>query len=357
MRIAFVCTQPPGYGGAATSSYEAIKHLRALGADVTGYFIDHCGREGCDHGKGLAFDPLSDWHDPEGIGGIVKLARCEAGKRGALDGDYDIAVGKNYGAAILMRLRQDIPTVYLTSGLGFLSKIDEPYTEIDRPFPDNSPDIHALKAVSHVIVHSSLILDYYRRHLPPDLLAKVVGGVVPTPDMAVPANLPEPIPYLDRRFDVALLSSSWKRPVKNGRLAKYVSLRVGATGGRVVAIGNEWGMPSSHETAMGLVSHEVALMAVAGSRVVVIPSLLDASPGVYTEAIALGCNVVASPNIGNTWGHPAETFAPSVEMGPFAATVLRACKLDRQMGYREINPPAVARQLLERLGDIVRRGR
>jgi hypothetical protein len=353
MHIAMVCTQPPGYGGAATSTYEAIKYLRLLGADVTGFFVDHCG--GCEKGWKQPFDALSDWHDPEDIGGIVKVPRCKASKPDAFAGDFDVVVGKNYGAAMLLR-GIDTPTAMITSGLSFLSRIRTPVTEIHLDVPETSEDVMAIESVDEVIVHSTLIQDYYLRHLPPRLLPQVVAPVIPTPDLAVPRELPDALPYLDRPFDVALLASSWSRPVKNRWLAKYVSLRVGAAGGRVVVVGDNWGSASSHEDSRGLVSHEEALVAVSQARVVVIPSLLDASPGVYTEAIALGCNVVVSPNVGNCWEHPAELMAADLDPGHFAEVVAHAVLQSRQLHYRTIDPMATARMLLDRLGQIARRG-
>jgi len=352
MRIGMVCTQPPGYGGAATSTYEAIKYLRLLGADVTGFFVDHCG--GCDKGWQQPFDAMSDWHDPDDIGGIVKVPRCKAGKPDAFSGDFDVVVGKNYGASMLLR-GMDTPTAMITSGLSFLSRIRSPVTEISLPVPETSEDVMAIESVNEVIVHSSLIQDYYLDHLPSRLLPKVVAPVIPTPDLAVPRDLPDALPYMDREFDVALIASSWSRPVKNRWLAKYVSLRVGAAGGRVVVVGDKWGAPSQHEDARGLVSHDEALHAIAAARVVVVPSLLDASPGVYTEGIAMGCNLVVSPNVGNCWGHPPGLVADTLEPGAFAAVVAHAVKLSQQESYREIDPMATATMLLERLAQIARR--
>lgn len=357
MRITIVSTQRPGYGGAATSAYEAIKHLRRLGHDVTGLFIDHCGDPECQHSGAVPHGPADPWYDPDGISGVNGVGTCKARESSDwLPQDSDVVVGKNYGAAALVGAGCRCPTVYWTSGVPELANIAKPFVEYSEPLDRTRPDIQAIAATTITLVHSSLVLDHYRRVLTPDLRHHLVEVIVPTPDMVPLDSMPDRIPYMAREYDAVMIASEWGRTVKNPWLAKYTSLALGRAGERVAVIGGGWRHPSRHETHHGLVSHARALDVLADSRVLVIPSYFDASPNVYTEAIALGCNVVVSPNVGNCWDHPTETMAPTLDPNNFAwDTVLRAVSLEDQLPHRRIDPDGTATAMVSVLQAAIAR--
>lgn len=354
LRVLMVSTQRPGYGGAATSTYEVIKALREIGVDVEGLFIDHCADPACDRTASLPYKATDRWYDPEDIGGIDGIGTCAVRSGAAAipdPGRFDVVVGKNYGAAAMVGAAYGgrIPTVYWTSGLPAASHLSGPFTEMTPILPEAlkaSPDYKAIEATDVTMVHSTLLMDFYRRTLP-DAMVERLRGVVPTPDLVRVDELPDSVPYPARMYDLALVASTWSRPVKGPWLAKYASLVQGSLGGRVVICGGDWKHPSQHETQLGLVSHAQVLRTLADSRVVLIPSWFDAAPNVYTEAVLLGCNAIVTPCVGNIDGHPGELLAEPTPESVSEALRYADAAVGRQLQYRAIEPRNVVDQVID----------
>ena len=324
MRILYVCTQRPGYGGAATEAYEAIKWLRKLGHHVHGVFADD----------------RPDLCDPDGIGGITAAPWGFLEKPGALLTEkFDVAVGKNWAAAHMLRGLSS-PTIYVTSSVQSLSM---PRTGQARGlFPPDGDDAKGFRAVSRVIVHSTLDMAIYRRELSPDLAAKLVPDVVRTSVLA--ARLPEgpAKPLGERRWDICMAVSNWERETKGPAVAKAICERFKSSR-KIVVCGEKFAV--SGVDCYGLVPHWKMLQIMADSRVIAIPSLYDSSPNVYVEAYHAGCNIVASPSVGNIEDHPSSFLAASATADAFATPIAEALLVSVQVPYRVETPDAVARQL------------
>jgi hypothetical protein len=268
VRILYVCTQRPGYGGASTEAYETIKWLRKLGHRVRGVFVD----------------PDPTLCDPDGIGNII--AGPDMANQSLLRGEFDVAVGKNWAAAYMIR-GLPVPKVYVTSGIGFMAQ--EPFAPSVGMFASGSADVMGFSSATRVVSHSTLDMDIYRRFMPGPLAAKLVPEVVRTSVLA--ARLPDgPVkPLGERRWDICMAASTWDRPTKGGVVAKAIcglfksSRRIVVCGEKFAVTGVDW---------YGLVPHRKMLSIMADSRVVAIPSMYDSSPNVYVEAVHAGCNVV-----------------------------------------------------------------
>jgi SAM-dependent methyltransferase/glycosyltransferase involved in cell wall biosynthesis len=352
MRICYVFTQPPGYGGASTEAYETIKRLRALSHDVTGVAIDRCGE--CPKGKcpldcvDLPYDSKSSWHDPDGIGGIRRVAYCKRDDPAHLEGTFDIILGKNYEAAWLIRKRTDMPRVFVTSGIDAVSRRG---LGVDR-LPEDGNDLRAFRSVDHVIVHSTLDLKMWHRLLPKDLAGKIHGDVVYTPDIAV-MEMKDPLgsPYKERPFDLAFSASDWNRRAKNRPLAVFLMHKYPSA--RIASCGHHLGVSGMNVVDFGFCSHDDTLRLLQNSRVVVIPSLYDPSPNLYAEAVLSGANVVVSDSVGNIDGHPEHLLSESLEAEKFSVAVSRALLLQGQERYRTVDPMASTRDLESHLSSIV----
>lgn len=348
MRVIYLWTQAPGYGGASTEAYLTVQALRARGVDVVGRCIDHCG--GCNRCPDLPYEPGLDSCDPDDIGGIEHVRWCRAHLDEVVAGDCDIMVGKNYGAAQILRRRSDVPTVYVTSGIDYLCQtIDAPYTDVqDREPPAQGNDLNAMRSVDRVIVHSSLDLAHWRRHLPPSLRRKLWPEVIRMPDLCA---VREFAGDGERPYDVAFIASDWTRAPKGTDLA--VALSAVLFDRRVVVLGENWPAPLPNVETRGLVSHADALDLLTQTRVLVIPSWLDSAPNVYAEAVACGCDVVVSPCIGNADDHPDELLARDHTIHEFHRATMAALALDEQAEYRQPDPAAVIAAFETALTDIV----
>ncbi len=324
MRILYVCTQRPGYGGASTEAYEAIKWLRKLGHHVHGVFVDD----------------RPDLCDPDRIGNVVGLPWNVAEKTGALLTEkFDVAIGKNYAAAHLIR-NLPMPRIYVTSGIGAMAQ--SPFAPHARMFAPGTQDVMGFSAASRVIVHSTLDMGVYRKWMQADLAAKLVPEVVRTSVLA--ARMPDgPVkPLGDRRWDLCMAASNWERETKGPAVARAICDRFKSSR-KIVVCGEKFAV--SGVDCYGLVQHERMLQIMGDSRVVAIPSMYDSSPNVYVEAAHAGCNVVVSPAVGNIEGHPATFLATGPTADAFATPIAAALLVSVQVPYRVETPDAVARQL------------
>lgn len=337
MKILYICSQRPGVGGASTETYEAIKRLRDLEHQVTGLFIIGNNRE-------------AKMCDPDSIGGIQTCHWRQRDDPKLLVGDYDIIVGKNYEAPWVARKRTDIPTVYLTSGIDFISHFHMPAIDVEEILPADGVDVRAFQSVSSVIVHSTLDMSIYRKRLPISLLRKIVGDVVYTPNIAVVKERVVCSPLLERKWDICFSSSTWKRVMKNGPLMSAICQKL-ARRYKIVVCGEDFLM--NEVTCLGLVSHHEMMKIMAQSRVVAIPSLYDPSPNLYPEAIFSGCNVICSPNVGNVTYHPKALMSPDLNLNNFIRAIEEGLQLEEQVRYTALTPENAAKQLEERLQQII----
>ena len=252
---------------------------------------------------------------------------------------FDVAVGKNYAAAHLIR-NLSMPRIYVTSGIQAMAV--PPFAPHARMFAPGSVDASGFEAAGRVISHSTLDMAIYRRFMAPGLAAKLVPEVVRTSVLA--ARLPDgpPKPLADRRWDLCMAASNWERPTKGPSVAKAVCEKFKASR-RIVVCGEKFAV--SGVDCYGLVPHEQMLRIMGDSRVVVVPSLYDSSPNVYVEAAHAGCNVVVSPAVGNIEGHPPAFLAAEPEAGAFAACIDSALAAPEQAAYRVQSPEEAAHHL------------
>jgi len=316
---------------------------------VLGVAIDHCGK--CRH-LGLPYDITGNWSDPDRIGGIRATGWCQRDDPALLAGDFDVMVGKNYDAPWVLRKRTDVPKVYLTSGVDFISRSGKPYHQVQEPPPEGNNDFVAFGSADHVLVHSTIDLAYYRKYFPAKLVAKIHrDSVIYTPDIAVPPiNSEWARPYRERQFGLCFSASDWGRRMKNRGLLEAVARRFPQV--RIAVCGDRLNLPLPNVIDFGLVDHATMLTLLGNSRVVVIPSMYDPSPNLYAEAAKLGCNVVVSTNVGNIDKHPPPLCCPDLSIETFAAAITHALAEKQQLRYRKVDPMGAAEALLACLRSV-----
>jgi len=343
--VLMACTQAPGWGGAATSFYEALKGLRVLGLHCVGLFINDWDRLPTKPGA------TNSWLDPDSVGGVVAADYPRRGTKLGIKGyEPDVILGKNYKAPQIVA-KGRAPMVYVTSSINSISSRDlDPSLIGDSLFSRECQDIRAFESSDYVIVHSDMDYSIYRKYLPSKLFDKIVGEPIPLPDITVRVTTEEGVPYSERKYDLCFIASKWDRVIKNGRAVKELAREFSQS--RIAVVGVIQGLESVNVDTYGLVSHKDAVDILANSRVLVIPSMYDSAPGVYAEAIVAGCNVVCGPNVGNTKNHPENLRSCSAKVTDLREPVKEALGLSRQLAYRKIGPDLALKALRNRITTI-----
>jgi glycosyltransferase involved in cell wall biosynthesis len=129
-------------------------------------------------------------------------------------------------------------------------------------------------------------------------------------------------PFDERDVDVLFIATDWKRGEKNFSFVAAIAEQMAPAAVHVIG---EVPQALSGVTHHGFLAERGALFEIlARTRVVVCPSLIDASPGVLFEAAAMGCNIVASKNCGNWEMCNAELLVDPFAIEGFVACTKRA---------------------------------
>lgn len=314
-KLLLACYEVPGFGGASTSAYDLWRMLREDAFDVELLcFIEERDREFFEYTFG---DRLGN---PAGLPGVATygftgslldpqpaLTRIIA----AMAPDVMVAVG--YIAALLLRrAAPERRLAFLTAGSQpAQAAIDRGRApdavtlarrlEHVRAAPGTKADQEqiAVESVDLVIMHSPMILEFFRRFYQ-GFEGKLYPRVVWMAEWIHRGALRQASlarPFREREIDLLFVASSWDRPEKNYPLVKAIA--AGLPRAAIHVVGDVAArLPGV--VHHGFVAGREAVLALLGkSRTVVCPSRIDAAPGILFEASALGCNVVASRNCGN----------------------------------------------------------
>jgi hypothetical protein len=113
------------------------------------------------------------------------------------------------------------------------------------------------------------------------------------------------IPFTERNFDIGFFVSNQQRKIKNAALAQQIFEAFPNQKKLMVGQGSSAFAEINNTTTMEIVPQSQVLELMVQVRLVIIPSYYDSSPGVLTEAISQGCNVLVSKNIG--WNEHLES--------------------------------------------------
>lgn len=113
------------------------------------------------------------------------------------------------------------------------------------------------------------------------------------------------IPFSERKYDIGFFVSNQQRKIKNADLARQIFEAFPNTKKLMVGEGCSAFAEIKNTTTMEIVPQSQVLELMMQVRLVIIPSYYDSSPGVLTEAISQGCNVLVSKNIG--WNEHLES--------------------------------------------------
>jgi glycosyltransferase involved in cell wall biosynthesis len=320
-RILFGCYEIPGYGGAATATYQLFRRMQEDNFDVhylnlideqdAAYFAYAFGPR---YGNPLSLDhvyncvleaPLYSPHSE--LSELIK------------DISPDLMIGVDFIAALLMkRASPKTILIFMTAGCQQIKdavtgrivtdlishqeqiaqKIAQPTRLPRRPCRQ---EVEAADTSDFILTHSDVTLSLFQYFYP-----YISGKIHPRPIWFAEWIYGEALkyagycgPFFERDIDVLFVSSSWARPEKNYTLVKRLIGKLGqATIHLLGEIEDENKLPGAHYH--GLLTGRDQLFTLMGrTRTVVSPSLYDSAPGILFEAAAMGCNIVTSKNCGN----------------------------------------------------------
>ncbi len=104
--------------------------------------------------------------------------------------------------------------------------------------------------------------------------------------------------FHERKFDIAYFVSNTSRKIKNAKLAFDLFEQFPDVNKLCVGLGTSFFKSLEKIEIHDLISQDSVYEIMNNVKLVIIPSFYDSSPGVMTEALLRGCNVLVSKNIG-----------------------------------------------------------
>ncbi len=104
-------------------------------------------------------------------------------------------------------------------------------------------------------------------------------------------------PWNQRSIDLLFVASNWNRGDKNGNYMREICAKYESSTRAVV--GQNPGLVFPDIKLYQDLPREKVMQLMTKSKVLIVPSLFDASPNIVPEAIGCGCNIVTSQNVRN----------------------------------------------------------
>jgi len=315
-RVLVSAFEIPGFGGASTTAYAFFAKMQRDGLDVhyanlvqphdLPFYRSRFG-EGFGNPK-----QLPNVHDVPLTGDLFR--RHESVVRFLGDVAPDVIAAKGtIAATVLGAAHTGVPLVHLLAGWPETSEVSEhrpiadgaslperPLRSAQRPTLCKREEAASIAASNLAVAFSPLVKSLYERALPPSLAARIYAEPLSSAEWTVEAVAEEGASrqgFAERSIDILFVASSWTRWEKNLPLLRKIADALGHL--RVHVVGG-CPHPVSGAAHHGLVSNRRALLELMGNaKALVVPSLLDANPGVIFEAAYMGANVVASKCCGN----------------------------------------------------------
>ena len=320
-RLMLCCYEVPGYGGASTAGYRLFTRMRRDGIDV--HFVNLIQRED----RGFFASTFGDR-----LGNPACLPQVHNVTVGALQVEPqpelarvvdvispDVMIGIGHVAALALKLSApDKRLVFYTGGCnlaqimlqeGWATDVDTlmKRRDLSRLVPRGGYTVErkAVAAANLVIANSSqtreLYLSFYL-----DAVGKIYDHAIWSAQWAHETALQlkdRARPFREREIDMLFVASDWDRAEKNYSMLRKIAARLPRA---TIQIAGEFSDQVPGARHRGLLTDHAVLELMGNARTVVCPSILDSAPGILYEAVAMGCNIVASRNCGN-WRlcHPA----------------------------------------------------
>lgn len=313
-RLLVVCKHLPHWGGDSTLGYVLCRRLQAIGCDAhyaslvdaAGYpaLLERMGPRGANP------DGLPNVHvvrlgalDEPDVGPVRRLVH-------RIQPDRVLAV--NVTAAFqLVRAVPGLPCWFVPSSSyqlkaalyrGAIGSETEAraHVEAGGVLPAGHEREAAVVAAAERTICHSESTRYWFDHFYPEADGRIARTLLESTALLrwdLERHQAKRRPFEARAIDLLFVANRWDRPEKNRRLLERIVAATPDLGSHVVG---ECSAPRARARHHGFLSREAVLACMGSARVVVSPSVADAAPNVLVEACAMGANVVASPNCGNS---------------------------------------------------------
>ena len=313
--ILVTSTQYPGLGGSATNAYNIVKFLRKNGYKVAILYFENIDK----------YD--LQLYDPEHIGGVFRCNRwsyytkkynkdyCSRDIREVkrvistyLGRDPHVILCKNYVAPIESHyMYEKVPKVYLISGSKSLTMSKLSYDGLRKSNKEsfletyNFEDEKLANRLSTLIVPNSEISRYVYTYLYHNDESKIIRSI----DTSLFTKTDIDTTNVIRCYDIAFIASNYTRTIKGAdlaydifkdtRLSKYKKLAIGENSDTFNTFDNI--------TTFGLLPNTTIKEMLCKTKVLIIPSVFEASPNIAVEAESCGCKIITTLNVGNSEKH------------------------------------------------------
>jgi hypothetical protein len=313
-RILVVSTQIPGRGGSATNAYNILKILKKYNYPVAALFLEAIDRWKLEE------------YDPEDTGCVFRTNRWSnlTTKRGIsfckremnsivkvinkfLGGEPELILCKNYVAPIDAKLLyNNTPIVYLISGSKSLTQSKFSYTDVSKIPYDKyiekyryKDEEHACEVSDYIIPNSHISKNIFKYTY--DNYSSKIHGVIDTSLLSI---VKQDIPA-EKDYDIIFCSSSFGRHIKGPELGYKILSSEKLRKYKKLVVGNDNDMFSGLENIVikPLVPNTEVIRLLLKSKIVIVPSVFEASPNICTEAFSCDCKIVSTLNVGNTEKH------------------------------------------------------
>ncbi len=315
-RVLVSAFEIPGFGGASTVAYALFAKMQRDGLDVCYANLvqpDDIPFYRRLFGERYANpDGLADVHEASLPGELFGTQGAVPALMESLRPDIVLSVG-TIATVVIGSASPEIPLVHYVGGWPQTSEVskhrpildgaalpDRPLRSARRPTIYRREEADSFAVSDLCIACTPLVKALYERVLSPSLASRFFREPLTTAewiaDSVADTDAPS-LPFSARPIDLLFVASSWTRWEKNfaavHRIARALPhLRVHVVG--------ECARPVAGAVHHGLVHDRRRLFELTGSaKALVVPSLLDANPGVLFEAALMGANVVASKGCGN----------------------------------------------------------
>jgi glycosyltransferase involved in cell wall biosynthesis len=306
----------PGFGGSSTVAYALFSKMQRDGVDVR--FASLVQPDDVPFYRRLFGERYAN---PNALANVYEAALPGAlfGRQDAVPAlleslapDVVLTVGV-IATVVVGRSRPGVPLVHFVGGWPQTSEVslhrpvldgaalpERPLRSARRPTICRREEAESFAVCDLAIASSPLVKALYERVLPPSLSSRFYREPLTTAEWiadSVAAEDARRLEFSERPIDLLFVASSWTRWEKNFAAVRRIAhslphLRTHVVGEclRVVPGVTHYGLVHDRRRLFELMGRAKAL---------VVPSLLDANPGVLFEAALMGANIVASKGCGN----------------------------------------------------------
>ncbi len=312
----------PSYGGYATNAYKMLKLLNRNGFKVRLVYANSESNEDIDPDKtGLShriellsnpFNSVRHWLKIDSnlilslrkklsklyLSFVIRYRLIEFQKSNDFVPDLIISNSQPY-FQVLQQTFQHKKCLFIVGGspeLTFLAEQNEidaqAFLKMDNVSSYYRNDLNTLSEANTTVVFNSGLTQqiFTKKGIKSKNIVQYINFVSESTAVLKPFN--------ERRYTLVFIASNFSRKIKNANLAYKVFQQFPDVPKLAIGRGSQHFESIPNTQVKDLTSQGEIMMYLRDSKLLLIPSYFDSSPGVMAESIRSGCNVLISQNVG-----------------------------------------------------------